>query len=52
MYVISDGCMIRLLVCKMHADKTELVDTSEMTVQEYNAVKSQVMDFYNSLLSS
>lgn len=52
MYVISDGCRIRLLVCKMHADKTELVDTSEMTVQEYNAVKSQVMDFYNSLLSS
>ena len=46
-YAISDGCDIKLLVCKKEIEKTELVDYLEITIQEYNEIKKQIISFYN-----
>ena len=47
-YVISDGASVKILVCKMDICKTELVNKLEMPIKEYEEVRSQVTDFYNS----
>ena len=46
-YIISDNCNVKILVCKLESEKTELVDRLEISIQEYNEIKSQVIDFYN-----
>ena len=46
-YVISDSCNVKILVCKLESEKTELVDRLEISIQEYNEIKLQVIDFYN-----
>lgn len=46
-YVISDGCNVKLLVCKLESEKTEFVDRLELSIQEYNEIKLQIIDFYN-----
>lgn len=47
LYVISDSCNVKILVCKLESEKTELVDKLEIPIQEYDEIKSQVIDFYN-----
>lgn len=47
LYVISDSCNVKILVCKLESEKTELVDRLEISIQEYNEIKLQVIDFYN-----
>ena len=50
-YLISDGFNVKILICKMGIDKIELVDKLEISIQEYNKIKSQVTDFYNNINS-
>lgn len=47
LYVISNSCNVKILVCKLESEKTELVDKLEIPIQEYNEIKSQVIDFFN-----
>ena len=46
-YVISDNCNVKILVCKLESERTELVNRLEISIQEYNEIKFQVIDFYN-----
>ena len=46
-YIVSNNCNVKILVCKLESEKTELVDRLEISIQEYNEIKSQVIDFYN-----
>jgi len=46
-YAISDGCNIKLLVCKKENGKRKIVDFSEISIQEYNEIKKQIISFYN-----
>lgn len=46
-YIISDSCNVKILVCKLENDKPSLVDRLEISIQEYNEIKFQVIDFYN-----
>ena len=46
-YIISDSCNVKIFVCKLECEKTELVARLEISIQEYNEIKSQVIDFYN-----
>ena len=45
-YIISDSFNVKILVCKLENDKTELVDILEISIQEYNEIKFQVIDFF------
>ena len=47
LYIISDSCNVKILVCKLESEKTELVDRLEISIQEYNEIKFQVIDFYH-----
>ncbi len=47
-YVISDSCNVKLLVCRSEVDRVELIDRLELSIQEYNNIKMQVIDFYKS----
>lgn len=47
LYVISNSCNVKILVCKLESEKTKLVDKLEIPIQEYNEIKSQVIDFFN-----
>ena len=46
-YVISDSCNVKILVCKLESDQTELVDRLEISIQEYSEIKFQLIDFYH-----
>ena len=46
-YIISDSCNVKIFVCKLENDKPSLVDRLEISIQEYNEIKFQVIDFYN-----
>lgn len=40
-YVLSDSCNVKILVCRLEIDKTELVDRLELSVKEYNEIKNR-----------
>ena len=46
-YIISDSFNVKILVCKLENNQTKLVDRLEISIQEYNEIKFQVIDFYN-----
>ena len=46
-YIVSNNCNVKILVCKLESEKTELVDRLEISIQEYNEIKFQVIDFYH-----
>ena len=47
-YIISNGSKVKIIVCKIEIETLEVVDKLVLPLGEYDRIKSQVFDFWNS----
>lgn len=48
-FVVSNGCYIKILIGKFDKEKLILIDKIELSIQDYEEIKLQIIDFYNAL---
>lgn len=50
-FIISNGVNIKILVGRWEDENINLVDCTEISIQEYTEIKSKITIFYNSVIS-
>lgn len=46
-FITSNGVNIKILIGKWENEKIKFVDSAEISMQEYDKIKTQIMAFYN-----
>ena len=49
-YIVSNNCNIKILIGKLEDEKIVLIDKTELSIQEYDEIKLQLINFYNTCI--